>query len=158
MIKHYLAFKAVRNDFTSIWIGGRLRRKYTIGKTLRSHTAFPMFLIEHYPADNWNIRCGAPYDKIILVRVPDNHICRQVPFARTTAWSDEPHNVLPRNVLRDEWKSLNVLCQFMDYSAGLGATRLTVLREVDMKYASAKEAAEAYSAKYAIPFITLPIS
>ena len=42
----------------------------------------------------------------------------------------------------------------MNYDVGLGATRLTVLREVDMKYASAGNAARAYAAAYGIPFIT----
>ena len=147
-MKSYLAFKAVRDDLTSLWVQGRLLRKYAVGKTLKTHPDFPLFLISRYPSNDWKIECGAPWNKLILVRVPANHIAFSLPWA-FGMFIDKGNSLGPH-----ETTPLNKLATLMSSSHGVGATRLTVLREVDLKYASALDAMEAYESKYAIPSIT----
>lgn len=155
-MKHYLAFKGVADDLTSAWMGHdsvndcvsfKLKRQYKIGKTLRSSHLFPMYLMEHLGVGGWSetllsTGCRNSIKRIVLVRVPANHVSLRVPFF-TIRCNNEPY-----------FSTLADIANNSHYSYGIGATRLTVLCEVVMnEHVSADAAMRHFEKLYNTPRI-----
>lgn len=124
MNKSYIALKAVDENFESLWIGGKLRRKYDIGKTLRFHPDYPGYLISNY-GDNWKGYTGAKSEvrRVIVVRVPENHLTTWCPWLGLGYWHD-------KSITNLKWKTFEQLKPGCTKNAGRGATRMTVLEEI----------------------------
>lgn len=142
---HSLAFKAVRDDGTSLFIQPPLARKYVVGKTHRASKHIPMFLVTFYSDSSWDMATGADLyiKKVFLVRIPKKHLVKE----------------LPSYMYKFPTKGISQIVKFLKkhgyYLGGVGCTRLTVLEEVDLyRFKSADEAMRHYENKYGIKRIS----
>lgn len=142
-MKYYLAFKAVNSNLESIFVEGKLCRRYSIGKSLRCpHPELPFWIIDYCNCflDNWReVFTGHPFCKMLLVRIP----CHCLVKGRVLNYDCRFFNGNVKKLIREGMVS---------YLTG-GATFLKVLEEVDMqKLPSPLGAKSFYEEKYKIRF------